>query len=86
MKIVLTLIIWLTGLGFQMKAQSGDAWTNLSPGPYPVGFRLNEVQDPSRFLKDLSSDSVTPRTLRTYLWYPGLEAPATRLTLADYLQ
>ncbi|MBN2383496.1 tetratricopeptide repeat protein [bacterium] len=55
-------------------------------GPYQVGFKLQEMSDPSRSYPNNAGGELTARRIRMYRWYPAAvsEQDKTRMTLRDY--
>lgn len=63
----------------------------LETGPYAVGFRVTERQDPSRFFRfpfDLQGrprSGVITRPMQISVWYPAEKSEAVRMRLRDYV-
>ncbi|MHC4695990.1 MAG: hypothetical protein ACYTFA_04520 [Planctomycetota bacterium] len=59
-------------------ATGSALWGNLEQGPFGVGFRLLQEEDPSR------SFQRRARPIRIYLWYPTGRAAGPAMSFRDY--
>jgi dienelactone hydrolase len=91
MDIVRWIIACLVSLACQTALAANEFTFAAAYGPYPVGFRVAQLYDPSRSYRD-GTDTITgeavpgpsQRPIQTLIWYPA-SAPGRPLVYSDYL-
>ena len=63
-----------------------EAWGNLEPGPFAVGFKLIELADESRSYPAAEGIEQNGRLIRVYIWYPAQPSSKANMNFNEYIQ
>lgn len=78
------LIASLLALSSGEAAAQSPLAPSLEPGPYPVGWRVESIEDPARPFACEPAIEGPPRPIRLLVWYPATDSDAPRLRYGDY--
>jgi hypothetical protein len=86
MKIVKSVIFWLTILASVLNAADQKGIWGWESGPYTAGFRLMEKLDYSRYYPDDLGEGENARLIRAFIWYPAKKTILPPMRIKNYVQ